>query len=101
MSLSTPEREYQDDTDLDVIQKSHNVKARHLRSPYNSSFWTPSRILFALVLYRCINALSIRTFFQPDEYFQSLEPAWQIAFGKDAGAWITWVSAKSYLVNIH
>jgi hypothetical protein len=34
----------------------------------------------------------VKTFFQPDEYFQSLEPAWQIAFGEDQGAWITWVS---------
>ena len=44
-----------------------------------------------LVAFRILNALCIRTFFQPDEYFQSLEPAWQIAFGKDSGAWITWV----------
>ena len=44
--------------------------------------------LFAL---RIINALCVRTFFQPDEHFQSLEPAWQMAFGPDSGAWITWV----------
>lgn len=45
-------------------------------------------VLFA---FRIINALCVRTFFQPDEYFQSLEPAWQMAFGSDSGAWITWV----------
>ena len=51
-----------------------------------------SSLLLFLVGLRLVNALSIRTFFQPDEFFQSLEPAWQLAFGKDGGAWITWVS---------
>ena len=49
-------------------------------------------ILLFLIAYRLVNAFTVRTFFQPDEYFQSLEPAWEIAFGKDQGAWITWVS---------
>lgn len=44
-----------------------------------------------LLVFRCVNAVLIWTFFQPDEYFQSLEPAWQMAFGSDSGAWITWV----------
>jgi hypothetical protein len=48
-------------------------------------------VLGILLALRITNALSIKTFFQPDEYFQSLEPAWQIAFGADSGAWITWV----------
>ena len=48
-------------------------------------------VLLFLIAFRILNALSIKTFFQPDEYFQSLEPAWQIAFGPDSGAWITWV----------
>ena len=53
---------------------------------------TSSRdILVFLVAFRILNALCIKTFFQPDEYFQSLEPAWRIAFGPDSGAWITWV----------
>jgi GPI mannosyltransferase 3 len=50
-------------------------------------------IFLFLVAFRILNALTIRTFFQPDEYFQSLEPAWQMVFGKNSGAWITWVSA--------
>lgn len=53
---------------------------------------TSQDIFLFLVAFRILNALSIKTFFQPDEYFQSLEPAWQIAFGADSGAWITWVS---------
>jgi phosphatidylinositol glycan class B len=52
-------------------------------------------IFLFLVAFRTLNALTIQTFFQPDEYFQSLEPAWQTAFGKDSGAWITWVSAAA------
>lgn len=43
-----------------------------------------------LIVFRCINALCVKTFFQPDEYFQSLEPAWQMAFGVNSGSWITW-----------
>ncbi|RKF53298.1 GPI mannosyltransferase 3 [Erysiphe neolycopersici] len=43
-----------------------------------------------LVIFRCINAYFVQTFFQPDEFYQSLEPAWQMAFGTNSGAWITW-----------
>jgi hypothetical protein len=51
-----------------------------------------TRALFALLLaFRIANALTLRTFFQPDEYFQSLEPAWRLAFGQSSNAWITWV----------
>ena len=52
---------------------------------------TSQDILLFLVAFRILNALSIKTFFQPDEFFQSLEPAWEIAFGAKSGAWITWV----------
>jgi phosphatidylinositol glycan class B len=52
-------------------------------------------IFAVLLVFRFINALCVRTFFQPDEYFQSLEPAWQMAFGTQSGAWITWVSTSS------
>ncbi|SLM36233.1 gpi mannosyltransferase 3 [Lasallia pustulata] len=51
---------------------------------------TPPHIFLFLLAFRILNALSIRTFFQPDEYFQSLEPAWEMAFGADGGAWVTW-----------
>jgi phosphatidylinositol glycan class B len=60
---------------------------------------TPSSLtlfLFLLAL-RLLNALSLSTFFQPDEFFQSLEPAYQIAFGDNQGAWITWVSCTTFL----
>lgn len=58
-----------------------------------------TKILLFLVAFRLLNAFVVRTFFQPDEFFQSLEPAWQIAFGqgegKDQGAWVTWVRIAS------
>jgi phosphatidylinositol glycan class B len=56
-------------------------------------------ILLFLVAYRILNALTIQTFFQPDEYFQSLEPAWRLAFGENSGAWITWVGAGACTVK--
>lgn len=52
---------------------------------------TSRDVLLFLLAYRILNALSVKTFFQPDEYFQSLEPAWEMAFGPGSGAWITWV----------
>ncbi|KAG9246156.1 family 22 glycosyltransferase [Calycina marina] len=62
---------------------------------------TSARIWTALILFRCINALCSRTFFQPDEYFQSLEPAWQMAFGPQSGAWITWEWQHQLRSSIH
>lgn len=52
---------------------------------------SPCRVLAWLLVLRLVNATLVWTFFQPDEYFQSLEPAWAAAFGPDSGAYITWV----------
>lgn len=49
--------------------------------------------LLFLFGFRLCNAFVLKTFFQPDEFYQALEPAWAFAFGTDQGAWITWVSA--------
>lgn len=54
-----------------------------------------------LIILRVANALSIKTFFQPDEYFQSLEPAWQSAFGEESGAWITWEWREHLRSSLH
>jgi len=63
----------------------------------------PPRLLALvfLILYRLGNAFTTRTFFQPDEYFQSLEPAWQLAFGLDSGAWITWEWREQLRSSMH
>jgi hypothetical protein len=60
--------------------------------PTISSYRDSGLTVFALLLgFRIVNALLLRTFFQPDEYFQSLEPAWGLAFGQTSNARITWV----------
>lgn len=48
-------------------------------------------VMTLLVVLRVINALTLGTFFQPDEFFQAQEPAWALAFGRNSGAWLTWV----------
>ena len=45
------------------------------------------RILLLLLILRIFNALTIKTFFQPDEYYQSLEPAWRLVFGYGELTW--------------
>jgi hypothetical protein len=56
---------------------------------------TAKDVWMMLLIFRFINSLLVWTFFQPDEYFQSLEPAWQMAFGPQSGAWITWACTPS------
>lgn len=68
-----------------------SASVSRLKRRAGTQTWSRNVLLF-FVAFRILNALCVRTFFQPDEYFQSLEPAWQVAFGKDSGAWITWVS---------
>lgn len=51
---------------------------------------TNKDVWLMLLTFRFANALLVWTFFQPDEYFQSQEPAWQMVFGSQSGAWITW-----------
>lgn len=57
---------------------------------------TAKDVWVLLVVFRIFNSFLVKTFFQPDEYFQSLEPAWQMAFGTDSGAWLTWVCGPSF-----
>lgn len=69
--------------------------AGHQRAP-SASFKSKPRLspvpLRDIVILRLLNALYLATFFQPDEFFQALEPAWRLAFGPGSGAWLTWVS---------
>ena len=58
-------------------------------------------ILSVLLAFRFVNALCVRTFFQPDEYFQALEPAWSMAFGRDGGAWLTWEWQHQLRSSLH
>ncbi|KAK3494794.1 Alg9-like mannosyltransferase family-domain-containing protein [Neurospora hispaniola] len=58
-------------------------------------------VLTLLFVFRFINALILRTFFQPDEYFQALEPAWNMAFGDQSGAWLTWEWQHQLRSSLH
>lgn len=79
------------------MQNGHIQHGKHQNTTLNrgsqtqSKIWQSAARFVGILTIRLINALTIRTFFQPDEYFQSLEPAWQLAFGEDSGAWLTWV----------
>ncbi|KAF2690800.1 glycosyltransferase family 22 protein [Lentithecium fluviatile CBS 122367] len=70
------------------------------RSP-NSYRDSTLGVFLLLLALRIANALTLRTFFQPDEFFQSLEPAWQLAFGPDANAWITWEWRTQLRSSLH
>jgi phosphatidylinositol glycan class B len=69
----------------DIVSSASNRKSPRMAAA------APWHVFSLLLSLRIVNSLVIRTFFQPDEYFQSLEPAWRLAFGGDSGAWITWV----------
>ena len=69
-----------------------SLTGEHDARPLSDTHRAPTQnVLVLLLALRIVNALTLSTFFQPDEYFQSLEPAWQLAFGPSSGAWITWV----------
>ncbi|RYP21200.1 hypothetical protein DL765_002339 [Monosporascus sp. GIB2] len=57
--------------------------------------------LAVIFAWRLINALCLRTFFQPDEYFQALEPAWQLVYGEGSGAWLTWEWVHGLRSSLH
>ncbi|KKA25114.1 hypothetical protein T310_0819 [Rasamsonia emersonii CBS 393.64] len=88
------------DLALSSPEASSHVSSTSIRRGRRSPA-APTNILLFLVAFRVLNALCVRTFFQPDEFFQSLEPAWQIAFGKDSGAWITWEWKHQLRSSIH
>src|SRR5882762_4658639 len=79
---------------------SHVTRGRRLRhsdsaSPSSmpeASAAPPLHLALALVV-RVSVALCTRTFFQPDEYFQSLEVAHRVVFGYGALTW-EWLSPR-------
>ncbi|KAK4496690.1 hypothetical protein PRZ48_012672 [Zasmidium cellare] len=70
-------------------------------STFRPSWSTHIAIFSSLFVFRVINAHLVQTFFQPDEYFQALEPAWQMAFGEGSGAWITWEWRERLRTSVH
>ncbi|KAI9767564.1 MAG: hypothetical protein M1840_005601 [Geoglossum simile] len=88
---------------MSPLLQSANGVAPKGRQRINRAIGTLSsqNVLLFIVALRIVNALSMQTFFQPDEYFQSLEPAWQIVFGEESGAWITWEWKHRLRSSIH
>ncbi|MCJ1339081.1 glycosylphosphatidylinositol anchor biosynthesis [Bachmanniomyces sp. S44760] len=78
------------DSDASANGDVHNKSFKRRAVELARESATAQDIFLFLIALRILNALSIRTYFQPDEYFQSLEPAWRMAFGGGSGAWITW-----------
>ncbi|KAL8775756.1 MAG: hypothetical protein Q9194_003661, partial [Teloschistes cf. exilis] len=87
--------------DAPQVQDEHQSTKRHMLLRRAKEVATSQDVLLFLIAFRILNALTIRTFFQPDEYFQSLEPAWEIAFGANSGAWITWEWKNQLRSAIH
>lgn len=46
-----------------------------------SSSWRPLHLFLLLVAFRVVNALVVRTYFNPDEYLQGPEVAHKLVFG--------------------
>ncbi|KAG2736134.1 hypothetical protein G9P44_000224 [Scheffersomyces stipitis] len=55
-------------------------------------------LFIVLFIIRLVNALSIRTFFQADEYYQALEPAYNYVYGY---GYITWEWREHLRSSIH
>ncbi|KAI1085812.1 glycosyltransferase family 22 protein [Whalleya microplaca] len=90
-------------------KKSSNDKALSAKgkggaaqNPLSSSIRAQTQEALAVIFaVRLINALCVRTFFQPDEYFQALEPAWNMLFGENSGAWLTWEWQHKLRSSVH
>jgi len=85
LSDNQPALEPQNASSVRPVPRKNKELQKDIARARQSDTWT----LLAVV--RIINAVTICTFFQPDEYYQALEPAWALAFGEASGAWITWV----------
>ena len=74
-------------------QKSSSSRTLAQQQPPKSSIsiFSAEHVFLLLFAFRIVNALTLDTLYVPDEFYQSLEPAWQLAFGLKSGAWITWV----------
>ncbi|OJD13221.1 hypothetical protein AJ78_06295 [Emergomyces pasteurianus Ep9510] len=99
--MSTRPRKAPSTADSEYDSSSITSKRRARASSQRNAPNTPQNILLFVIAFRALNALCVRTFFQPDEFFQSLEPAWQIAFGGGSGAWITWEWRHQLRSSIH
>ena len=67
---------------------------------YNNKTYSPnviSLIVFTIVLYRLLTAFIVHSFFDPDEYWQSMEVAHKISFGYGHLTWEWEQQIRSYI----
>lgn len=60
--------------------------------------WSLKYVAAAVFLIRMLNAFTTQTFFQPDEFYQSLEPAHKLVFGY---GYLTWEWHQALRSSIH
>lgn len=60
--------------------------------------WSLWQLVMVIFPFRLMNALTIRTFFQPDEYYQSIEIAHHLVFGT---GYVTWEWKQHLRSAIH
>ena len=68
------------------------------KTSFFTANWSTIPILWGVLAIRLINSFTIQTFFQPDEFFQSLEPAHKLVFGY---GYITWEWQNGLRSSIH
>ncbi|XP_058082019.1 mannosyltransferase APTG1 [Magnolia sinica] len=76
-------------------ERSEEPISRENRS--SSLFSSPRRILLLCLAFRTANSLLVRTYFNPDEHWQSLEVAHRIVFGYGHLTWEWKKGIRSYL----
>ncbi|ODV63430.1 putative glycosylphosphatidylinositol-alpha 1,2 mannosyltransferase [Ascoidea rubescens DSM 1968] len=75
-----------DASEKKVPQDQSKPEVKKAKEIINNSL-PPPIVLQYLITLRIINAFTINTFFQPDEYFQSLEPAHFFVYGYGELTW--------------
>lgn len=72
-------------------------KERYLKSERFKSLST-YQVLISLFVFRLVNALTTKTFFQADEFYQCLEPAYNVVFGT---GYMTWEWKENIRSSVH
>ncbi|KAI5067112.1 hypothetical protein GOP47_0017640 [Adiantum capillus-veneris] len=67
-------------------------------APKRENPWSESKLLLCCISFRLLNALVLQTFFNPDEYWQSVEVAHRIVFGYGH---LTWEWSKGIRSYVH
>eukprot|EP00250_Pteridium_aquilinum_P023112 c26218_g1_i1 orf=91-1770(+) len=65
--------------------------------PKTENPWSEGKLLVGCIAFRLINALVLQTFFNPDEYWQSVEVAHHIVFGYGHLTWEWLRGIRSYI----